>query len=62
MTENLHEQLHKYLTDIHSIEVQALAQLRTAPKIAGDEHLLCTISQFDCYAAHFGEVAVDLFR
>jgi ferritin-like metal-binding protein YciE len=32
----LHEQLHKYLTDVHSIEVQALAQMRSAPDMAGD--------------------------
>src|SRR5213595_1213217 len=31
------EQLTKYLTDAHSIEEQALAQLRDAPEIAGDE-------------------------
>src|SRR3954454_25025436 len=30
------EQLVKYLTDAHSIEEQALAQLRSAPDIAGD--------------------------
>lgn len=30
------EQLVKYLTDAHSIEMQALAQLRTAPDLAGD--------------------------
>ena len=33
------EQLVKYLTDAHSIEEQALAQLRTAPEIAGDPQL-----------------------
>jgi ferritin-like metal-binding protein YciE/nucleoside-diphosphate-sugar epimerase len=33
------EQLVKYLTDVHSIELQALAQLRAAPKIAGEERL-----------------------
>ncbi len=33
------EQIVKYLTDVHSIELQALAQLRAAPKIAGDERL-----------------------
>ena len=33
------EQLTKYLTDAHSIEVQALAQLRTAPDIAGAPQL-----------------------
>jgi ferritin-like metal-binding protein YciE len=36
---SLDEQLHKYLTDIHSIEVQALAQLKRAPKIAGGGEL-----------------------
>src|SRR5215217_2223434 len=35
----LNEQLTKYLTDVHSIEVQALAQMRAAPGIAGDERL-----------------------
>jgi UDP-glucose 4-epimerase len=33
------EQIVKYLADVHSIELQALAQLRVAPKIAGDERL-----------------------
>ena len=33
------DQLTKYLTDAHSIEEQALAQLRTAPNIAGDPEL-----------------------
>ena len=33
------EQLTKYLTDAHSIEEQALAQLRYAPRIAGDHEL-----------------------
>ena len=33
------EQLTKYLTDVHSIEVQALAQLEVAPEIAGDDRL-----------------------
>jgi ferritin-like metal-binding protein YciE len=35
----LEEQLTKYLTDVHSIEVQALAQLERAPNIARDERL-----------------------
>jgi len=35
MTRELDEQLTNYLTDAHSIEVQALAQLRSAPEIAG---------------------------
>jgi UDP-glucose 4-epimerase len=33
------EQLVKYLADVHSIELQALAQLRAAPKIVGEERL-----------------------
>jgi ferritin-like metal-binding protein YciE len=39
MAPELEDQLHKYLTDAHSIEKQALAQLRAAPDIAGDEEL-----------------------
>jgi ferritin-like metal-binding protein YciE/nucleoside-diphosphate-sugar epimerase len=33
------EQIVKYLADVHSIEQQALAQLRAAPKIAGEGRL-----------------------
>jgi ferritin-like metal-binding protein YciE len=36
---SLPEQLTKYLTDLHSIEEQALAQMRLAPRIAGDSEL-----------------------
>src|SRR5436190_6475191 len=36
---SLQDQLHKYLTDAHSIEVQALAQMRDAPDLAGDPRL-----------------------
>src|SRR4051794_31990531 len=39
MTDNLHEQLHKYLADTHSIEVQALAQMKRAPDMAGSPEL-----------------------
>jgi ferritin-like metal-binding protein YciE len=35
----LGEQLNKYLSDAHSIEEQALAQMRAAPDIAGDPSL-----------------------
>jgi ferritin-like metal-binding protein YciE len=38
-TETLDDQLTKYLTDVHSIEEQALSQMRAAPKIAGDAEL-----------------------
>src|SRR4051812_37639300 len=33
------DQLDKYLTDVHALEVQALAQMRAAPDIAGDPQL-----------------------
>jgi ferritin-like metal-binding protein YciE len=36
MTRRIDEQLTKYLADAHAIETQALAQLRTAPDLAGD--------------------------
>src|SRR4051812_45742015 len=36
---SLDEQLTKYLTDVHSIEEQALAQLRLAPRLAGSPEL-----------------------
>jgi ferritin-like metal-binding protein YciE len=39
MDSQLQEQLNGYLSDAHSIEEQALAQLRTAPDIAGDPRL-----------------------
>ena len=51
MGRDLHEQLTKYLTDAHSIEVQALAQLRTAPQLAGAPELA------DAFRAHLAETA-----
>jgi ferritin-like metal-binding protein YciE len=50
MTE-LQEQLTKYLTDVHSIEQQALAQMRAAPDLAGDAQLA------DVFAEHCRETA-----
>ncbi|HET7572066.1 MAG TPA: DUF892 family protein [Gaiellaceae bacterium] len=44
MTE-LRDQLTKYLTDAHSIEVQALSQLRPAVKVAGDERLAAALRE-----------------
>src|SRR5438034_5462145 len=38
-TDTIDEQLVKYLADVHSIEEQALAQLRLAPRIAGSSAL-----------------------
>jgi ferritin-like metal-binding protein YciE len=46
---NIQEQLVKYLTDAHSIEQQALAQLKTAPKIAGDPQIA------QAFSDHLGE-------
>jgi ferritin-like metal-binding protein YciE len=42
---SIEDQLTKYLTDVHSIEVQALAQLASAPEIAGDERLAAPFEQ-----------------
>ena len=36
---NLDDQLTKYLTDVHSIEEQAIPQMRAAPKLASDPEL-----------------------
>ena len=38
-TEEANEQLVSYLADAHSVEEQALTQMRAAPKIAGDPRL-----------------------
>src|SRR3712207_6204778 len=37
--EDIQEQLNKYLADAHSIEVQALVQMKAAPKLAGTDEL-----------------------
>lgn len=42
--ETLEEQLIKYLTDAHSIERQALVQMKLAPKIAGEPALASAFS------------------
>jgi ferritin-like metal-binding protein YciE len=41
----LEEQLNKYLTDVHSIEQQALVQMRAAPKLAGDQAIAAAFEQ-----------------
>jgi ferritin-like metal-binding protein YciE len=45
--DNLQEQLTKYLTDIHSIERQALVQMKLAPKIAGEPNLALAFSNHE---------------
>lgn len=47
--ETLEDQLTKYLTDIHSIEHQALVQMKLAPKLAGDDEIA------QAFQAHLGE-------
>lgn len=49
MPKDLHDQLTTYLRDLHSIEEQAIAQLRAAPEIAGDPVIA------DAYRAHLRE-------
>ncbi len=46
---NLEEQFVKYLTDAHSIEHQALVQMRAAPKLASDPRIAQVFEQ------HLGE-------
>src|SRR5215212_10125687 len=41
----MQEQLTKYLTDAHSIEVQALVQMKAAPRIAGDPEIASIFEQ-----------------
>lgn len=45
----LQEQLNKYLTDAHSIEQQALAQMAVAPELAGDPEIA------SAFSTHLGE-------
>ena len=47
MSPNVQEQLDKYLTDVHAIELQALQQLRAAPGIAGDEEIARVFSEHE---------------
>jgi ferritin-like metal-binding protein YciE len=42
---SLQDQLTKYLTDLHSIEQQALAQMRVAPLLAGEPELADTFER-----------------
>ena len=49
MARDLDTQLNKYLTDAHALEVQALAQMRSAPGIAGDPRLAAA------FEAHLAE-------
>jgi ferritin-like metal-binding protein YciE len=48
---SLQEQLHKYLTDAHSIEVQALTQMKRAPGLAGGPELAQMYEQHETETA-----------
>jgi ferritin-like metal-binding protein YciE len=43
----IEDQLVKYLTDVHSIEEQALAQMHSAPDLAGDEELAAAFREHE---------------
>src|ERR1700731_1451879 len=43
--EDLQDQLTKYLTDAHSIEEQALAQMKVAPRMSGDPEIAAAFSE-----------------
>jgi ferritin-like metal-binding protein YciE len=59
----LSEQLTKYLSDVHSIEVQALAQMKAAPGIAADDRLAAAFREhLDETAEHERLVAQELER
>jgi ferritin-like metal-binding protein YciE len=47
MPENVQEQLDKYLTDVHSIELQALQQMRAAPDLARDPEIARAFSEHE---------------
>src|SRR5918999_3894485 len=49
MPETIDEQLTKHLTDVHSIEEQALQQMRVAPRLARDPELA------QAFREHIGE-------
>src|SRR5918995_14272 len=53
MPGTLQEQLVKHLTDVHSIEEQALVQMRRAPRIAGDPKLA------HIFELHLGETELQ---
>jgi ferritin-like metal-binding protein YciE len=45
MPSTLDEQLSIYLTDVHAIELQALEQVKRAPKVAGDPEIAAAFKQ-----------------
>jgi ferritin-like metal-binding protein YciE len=44
-TKNLQDQMIKYLTDVHSIERQAMVQMKAAPGMAGDSEMAAAFEQ-----------------
>ena len=62
MPENLHEQLTKYLTDAHSIEKQALAEMRAAPDLAGGPELSANYRQQHVHETEEHELRIRCTR
>jgi len=56
MTKSLQDQLIKYLTDAHSIEQQALVQMKAAPKIAGDPEIASAFEQHETETEEHGRL------
>ena len=56
MTKSLQDQLIKYLTDAHSIEQQALVQMKAAPKIAGDPEIAAAFEQHETETEEHGRL------
>jgi teichuronic acid biosynthesis glycosyltransferase TuaH len=59
--EDIQDQLVKHLTDTHSLEEQALTQLRRAPQIAGDEQLSASSAQPARHATEARDVIFVLY-
>jgi ferritin-like metal-binding protein YciE len=58
-TNTLDEQLTKYLTDAHSIERQALVQMKAAPSIAGDPQIAQIFEQHEKETAEHGRLVEE---
>ncbi len=62
MTKSLQDQLIKYLTDAHSIEQQALVQMKAAPKIAGDPQIASAFEQHETETEEHGHLVDERLR
>ena len=62
MTKSMQDQLVKYLTDAHSIEQQALVQMKAAPKIARDPELAAAFEQHETETEEHGRLVDERLR